>query len=204
MGASFMGALGRFECWMGTQAAQNWILMLNLIAVGIYVCFTRKIYQASDKQAKATQDLARSQRQQWELDSRKEEWRELIDTLTQCFHKVELAKASLPYPSVSAPPQWVVVPGEARRALLEAVGVISNRLFIKDVLEKERVREDWREIELMSEGSAPVSRDHTAGVAGSAGVTDLQQKWVTLHRKLVRAALTDLGVTVGGLDTVHG
>jgi hypothetical protein len=169
-----------------------------------YVRATVGIQKAAGAQTQASQDLAQWQRRQWALDSRKQEWSELIGTLTECVQKIELAKAVAPNVFALATPQWVARQEEARRALLEAGGVISDRLFIKDVLEKERVREDWREIEVMSEGPASVSRDHTAGVAGFAGVTDLQQKWVTLHRKLVRAAQADLGVTVGGLDNAHG
>ena len=46
-----MAALARFECWMGTQAAQSWLLFANLVAVGIYVWFTRGIREASNKQS---------------------------------------------------------------------------------------------------------------------------------------------------------
>jgi drug/metabolite transporter (DMT)-like permease len=73
MSASIMAAIARFECWMGTQAAQNWLLLGSLIFVGLYVVLTRK--------------LVRWQRKQWALDSRKEEWGELIGTLTKCFPK---------------------------------------------------------------------------------------------------------------------
>lgn len=37
--------------WMGTQAAENWILAANLVAVGVYVWYTRAIKKASNAQS---------------------------------------------------------------------------------------------------------------------------------------------------------
>jgi hypothetical protein len=157
--------------------------MANLFAVGIYVWFTRRIYQASVEQAKASQDLARSQRQQWELDSRKEEWRELIDTVTLCFNKIELA-----WRFRSTADRWV----EAQSAALDAERVIEDRLFITEFVEREGVLKAWRE-----------AKDK----AFSAGIVEhqeSQQKLAALHQMLVRAAQADLGVAVRGLDTADG
>ena len=44
------------NCWMGTRAAQNWLLLANLVAVSVYVCLTRKIKNAAIEQ---TEGLSR-------------------------------------------------------------------------------------------------------------------------------------------------
>jgi|SRR5208337_1848886 len=190
---------------MGSPIAQNIVLLCGLVVQIVTLCFLIKyvratvgIQKAAIAQAQASQDLAQWQRRQWELDSKEQEWRGLISTLTQCFHKIELAKAVAPNVFAQATRQWVVRQEEGRRALIEAWGVIEDRLSIRDMLERERVREDWREIEFMSGRAAPAKSGETPAVANPAGVTDLQQKWLALHRKLVRAAQADLGIAVGG------
>ncbi len=165
---------------------------------------SRELMAAANAQAAASEKLARWQPEQWRRDSRGQEWRELIGTLTQCFPKIELAKAVAPNAFVPATAQWNARQEEGRRALLEAWGVINDRLFIRDVLERERVREDWKEIESMSDRAAPVGPGEAPAIASPAGVTDLQQKWLVLHRKLVKAAQADLGIATGGSDTAHG
>jgi hypothetical protein len=190
MSASFRAAVARFECRMGTQAAQNWLLLVNVICVGLYVFLTWK--------------LVRWPRKQWALDRRKEEWGELIATLTKCFPKIEIVTAVAPHVFAAHTPQWAARQEGGRWALLEARGVINNRLFITDVLERERVREDWKEIELMTDRAVPANQGEPPAGASSAGLTDLQQKWVALHRKLVRLAQADLGIATGGSDAAHG
>jgi hypothetical protein len=113
-------------------------------------------------------------------------------------------KAVAPHVFAAHTPQWVARQEEGRWALLDAWGVINNRLFITDVLERERVREDWKEIEVMTDRPVPANQSEPPAGASSAGPTDLQQKWVALHRKLVRLAQADLGIATGGSDTAHG
>jgi hypothetical protein len=185
MGASFMGALGRIESWMGTQAAQNWLLMANLLAVCIYVCFTRRIYHASDKQATATRDLARWQRRQWELDGRKQEWRELIEVLVRCADQIDSAKRTA---QVSTFGPFAKEGAERLQRSREAArAVLSNRLYIRNVVEREDLENLWREVE---EYYKPANTNF-------GDLTGFQEKWKHLHETLVTAAKTDLGIDRG-------
>jgi hypothetical protein len=210
---------------MGTQAAQNWVLLANLVAVGVYVCFTRRIYHASDRQAKASQDLARWQTEQWRRDSRGQEWRELIGTLTTSVLRIEAGPPPHPFApkTVGEPTLGFAVERldeqirEAaalrdecshwrNEALFAAARVICDRLFITDVLEREHIREEWREIEVMS-GDLPLSHQDARATNGrSVTITGFQEKWTKLRQKLVRLAQQDLGVAAlaAGADIGRG
>jgi hypothetical protein len=170
---------------MSTQNAQNWLLLANLVFVAVYVVLTGK--------------LVRWQRKQWKLDSRKQEWSELIGTLTECFQKIEIEFAA-PVPNTFAQHtrEWVAHQVETPSVRLRAARVIDDRLFIIDVLEKEHVREGWGEIELASYTPISVQQNPPHQAGGSVSVTGLQQKWAAFHRNLVRAAQLDLGIDSAG------
>jgi len=134
-----------FNGWMGTQAAQNWLLLANLLALGIYVWLTHGIKQASNEQTLASRKLAQWQRDQWQLDSRKQEWKELLETLTRCVQEIEKVKSA----SVNTVAAWDYV----NPALLEGSRVIRDRLFIADVVsreDREDIESEWKEIERMA------------------------------------------------------
>jgi hypothetical protein len=184
----------------GYEAAQTWVLaggllvsIVTLIYLIKYVRATKGIESAAAGQTAASQDLACWQRKQWELDSRKQEWRELIGTLTEAFQKVELMIAPMPHVFALATPQGAARQADARWALVQAA-VLNDRLFILDVVENEHIREDWRDIEVMSDQLNPVQQGQITATASTAGITDFQQKWVAFHRKLVKLAQADSGI----------
>jgi len=183
---------------MGSLITQNIVLLGGLIVQIVTLCYlikyvraTQRIEKETVRQSETNRELAAWQRRQWELDSRKQEWRELIGTLTQCFQKIELEFAN-PTPNIFAQHtrEWIADRSEAVSVRLKAAKVIDDRLFITDQLEKERVRECWTEIEAMSV-STPTQMGQPP-----PGITDLQRKWAALHMKLVRAAQADLGIAV--------
>jgi len=195
---------------MASLIVQDVIILASLIVQIVTLCYLIKyvratvgIQRAAVEQTKASQDLAQWQHRQWELDNRKEEWRELISTLTRCFPKIGDMVAVAPNVFAAATPQWVARQQEARSALLEASAAITNRLFITDVLERESVWEDWREVEVALDRPVPAGGPQAPTLATSAAVTGIQQKCVALRRKLLRAAQADLGFAVGGVDRAH-
>ena len=192
------------QMWMGTQNAQNWILLFGLVvnittlvAVIIYVRATGRIAKEAVKQSAASRELAQWQRKQWELDGRKQEWSELIGAVTEAFQKVELVMEPVPHVFAIATPEAAARQAERRWALLKAAAALNDRLFILDVVEKEHIREEWREIEVMSDQLNPVQQGQIPATTSTAGITDFQLKWVAFHRKLVRAAQADLGIAAG-------
>jgi hypothetical protein len=223
--------------WVGTPVAQNVILSLafalnvvTLIFLIKYVRATKGIQEAANKQTAASERLARWQPEQWRRDSRGQEWRELIGTLTTSVLKIEAGPP--PHPFVPrtvversagvlfrlsediiggmTAGEWKAFRDECsywrNEALFAAARVISDRLLIADALEREHIREEWREIELMS-GDLPLYQENVTSTDGeSATVTAFQQKWAQLRRKLVELARQDLGVAVlpAGTDIGRG
>jgi len=146
---------------MASLVVQDVIMLASLIVQIVTLCYLIKyvratvgIQKAAVEQTKASQELARWQRRQWLLDNRKQEWSEVIGTLTKCFPRIELARAAAPNVFATATAQWVARQEDGRWALLEAWSVINSRLFITEVLEKENVKEGWKEIEVVSDRRA--------------------------------------------------
>jgi hypothetical protein len=112
------------------------------------------------------------QRKQWVLDNRKAEYRELISGLRECAHEIlknpdstgasDRLNRSDEVPDVDGP--------EAR-----GYNLISDRLFIADVMIREKVRQRW-----------------LAVVGQQANDTKFRAEWSTLYRLLVKTARLDL------------
>jgi hypothetical protein len=196
-----------------------------------YVRATVGIQKAAVAQTQASQDLARWQPEQWRRDSRGQEWRELIGTLATSVLKIEAGPPPHPFvPGTVAgaggfdrrePIGDIVVGGMSTReaealrdershwlneALFAAARVISDRLLITDVLEREHIREEWREIEVMS-GDLPLYQQDATSANGEHGaVTGFLEKWKQLRKKLVGLAQQDLGVAAlaAGTDIRRG
>jgi hypothetical protein len=185
---------------------------------------SRGLMAAANAQAAASERLARWQPEQWRRDSRGQEWRELIGTLTTSVTKIEAGPSPHPFAPRTAAAGMAGSAQQMMDRLMEAVAlrsershwlneallagerVISDRLLITDVLEREHIREEWREIEVMS-GDLPLyQEDVTATNGRSPTITAFQQKWAQLRQRLVGLAQEDLGVAVlaAGADTGRG
>lgn len=169
--------------WMGTQSAENWILFFTLIAVVVYAWFTKR-------QIAATNGLAKWERERWELDSRREEWRRLLGTLTTCVHRIMTAKCGPQSQKFPASLGWES-DDAIREALLEAAQVIQNRVFVRDELLSFNLEDAWKEIEKQGD-FPPVAINANVTVFN---FTDFQQNWKHLHNRLVEAARRDLKIT---------
>jgi hypothetical protein len=113
--------------------------------------------------------LTRSwQRKQWELDSRKAEYRELISTLSESFHQIATYQ------------RFNMQPPEVRQKISEAEvagqSVIADRIFIEKQLRMRQVSEHWDS--LIAERDLP----------------RLWTRWTELHDALVRMAHRDLEI----------
>ena len=76
-----------------------------------------------------------------------------------------------------------------RPAQLEGSRVIKDRLFIADVIKREGVEDDWKEIERMADLVSPGER---LGEAVTFHVTDFQQKRKRFLDKVWALALREL------------
>jgi hypothetical protein len=113
----------------------------------------------------------RAQKQQWILDSKKEEYRELLSTLSQCYHVL----LDFHTPLVAHGP-------EEQRAVhaqeLKAVTVIQDRLFICDEVERMKIFNRWRAAVLQFEG-CPDGLAFTKSIGGIlADIIDAAKKIV--------------------------
>jgi hypothetical protein len=215
---------------MGSPIVQSIILIGALVVQIVTLCYLIKyvratigIQKAAVAQTRASQDLARWQPEQWRRDSRGQEWRELIGTLTAAFSKIQAGPPPHPFApkTVGEPTLGFAIErlGEQIReasalrdetshwlneALFAAARVISDRLFITDVLEREHIREEWREIEIMS-GDLPLYHQDARATNGkSVTITAFQEKWTQLRQKLIGLAQQDLGVAVLAADAGIG
>ena len=126
--------------------------------------------EGSQAQAESGRELARWQREQWELDSRKQEWRELISTLTRCVEMIRVGQRS------QNNAEWLQTVQAARG---NASTVITDRLFITTEITRDGLRDKWDEIAKMPFPNGMAS-------------PDFQKKWHDLHKKLVELAQQDL------------
>lgn len=129
----------------------------------------------------------RWQLRQWKLNSRKEEWRELIGTLTRCAQQIVVA--------MSTALSTFAARAEVSEAQLEGSRVIRDRLFITSVLGTERIQDRWIEIEKLANSAIPHEAVVDPPFKGPVfSVTQFQSKWSALHAKLVALAQKDLGI----------
>jgi hypothetical protein len=107
------------------------------------------------------------QREQWVLDNRKEEFRMLVDALSDSL-RIETTKYS-----------GMVLSGEQERAIVEThsntMRVIRSRIFVADVVEQCRLDERWVE----------ALKAHQV----SFDIAPLAAVYSTLRAEIIRAAL---------------
>lgn len=120
--------------------------------------------------------LSRSwQRKQWELESKKAEYRELISCLSQSAHFI-LNNS----PHLSRGAVFALKSGEQERQSDEAIdrghAIIADRIFIADVMEREKVGDSW------------------LAVVRHGDISKFWDGWEALHRVLLRAARRDLNL----------
>jgi hypothetical protein len=141
---------------------------------------------------------ARTQQKGWEKNSKKEEWRELRSTLERCQQKIKSVKVAVPNLGDMSGEAY----DEVREAELEGARVIQDRLFILELLQNNKVKEDWDEIQKLAELPGPSpgmvydkSNMPPAKTAQSTfSVTTFNARWVAMHSKLVNLARKDLGL----------
>ena len=114
---------------------------------------------------------SRQRRKEWVKDNKKQEWRELISTLSQSFHHLK---------NYSLGNGVVAISGEQEKGLLEADAearrCIESRLFIAHQIQHENVLERWQLL------------------AGEQDWSRMVEYWNSLHRTLIAAAHKDLGI----------
>ena len=130
-----------------------------------------------------------SQKRAWFLNSRKEEWRELISTLERCKQAIREAKATIPFSMIT------LAAGQAiRDSQLEGARVIRDRLFISEVLKKNKVKEDWDKIQQISnlatyDVKSPVNHPFT--------VSEFDKAWSEMYSKLTDLIEKDFKLKLG-------
>jgi len=171
---------------MECQSTGNWLiliqdglLLLNLIALVVYVCFTRRISIAANEQTAESRMLAKWQRQQWQLDSRKQEWMELVGALTRCAQKIIDARSNVKEIGGVWDPYLKPAKQEGER-------IISDRLFISDSLERNKIKSDW---ESFNEVSLERTEKEPEVVELGRKLSDC---WNNLRHKLMELAKADL------------
>jgi len=113
------------------------------------------------------------QREQWVLEAKKAEWRELIGILCQSKNRAEL------HISTGSDGEGITVrEGEASRIVdeadAEAKRTIEDRIFISEKVKNAKILSDW--LMLMAASTYPVFYD----------------RWSDLHTKMVKLAMEDL------------
>jgi hypothetical protein len=205
---------------MGSSTVQEAIMLGSLVVQIVTLCYLIKyvratigIQKAAVAQTQASERLARWQPEQWRRDSRGQEWRELLGTLTTSVSKILAGPP--PHPFVPRRVGWrtgiglgEAIMDQAREAeashdershwlneaLFAGERVIADRLLITDVLEREHIREGWIEIEVMSEDLRLYQENATSTNGEAATITAFSGKWKQLRNKLVGLAQQDLGV----------
>lgn len=174
------------------------------IAIVIYVVYTHDLAKSSHIMADANLEMVksmRSQSKQWVKDSKKQEYRTLLDTLGATIQEIIQLKFA-PTPPLpkhfdlmdsanAAIRHKVEVNQRITAAFLEAGRVLGDRLFIDDVLKKHDVIGEWRRLERMADerpgvGQPPSARQETFSVV------EFQQAWDKLAGKIRDIARQDL------------
>lgn len=144
---------------MQTQIVVSWLTIAGSLGIGSSVGSFIALYFT-----------VKESRKDWVKDNKKQEWRELISTLSQSFH----------YYKDHAPVYATVVRGEEEKALLEADAearrAIESRIFIADQIQRENVLERWQLLAAEKDWSRMV------------------EYWDSLHSSLLVAAHKDLGI----------
>ena len=146
-----------------TQTIPAWVTIASSLSIGSFVG------------GLVTQILSsRLRHQEWIRDNKKQEWRELIGTLSQTFHGLKEWK-NWNYPGiVDVSPEhkngtWTDADAEARRT-------IESRIFIAQQVQRENVLERWQLL------------------AAEKDWVRMVQYWNELHATLIAAAHKDCGI----------
>jgi hypothetical protein len=114
---------------------------------------------------------SRQRRKDWVKDNKKQEWRELISTLSQSFHHLK---------NYSPGNGIVAISGEQEKGLLEADAEarrgIESRIFVAHQIQRENVLERWQLL------------------AGEKDWSRMVEYWNSLHATLIAAAHKDLDI----------
>jgi hypothetical protein len=111
------------------------------------------------------------QRTQWVRDNRKAEYRELISCLRECAHDIANNSGSSGVGKLNSGEELPDIDGPESRGY----NLISDRLFIADVMDREKVRERW-----------------LAVVKQQADHSKFWAEWSTLYKILLKTARRDL------------
>lgn len=116
------------------------------------------------------------QREQWVLDSRKAEWRELIGTLCQSARCMSDNWYNAAFDVEPDSQGMAHMQHLWSGADSEAVKTIQDRIFIADRMQKEQILERWQKL------------------ASDADMSRFEKGWNELHVALVKAAQDDLKI----------
>jgi hypothetical protein len=139
-----------------SQIVPLWIAIAGSLGVGSFVGSLITLFFSS-----------RQRHQEWVNDNKKQEWRELISSLSESFHYLKNYG-------------FGIIAGEQQKGLLEADAdgrrAIESRLFIAHQIQRQNVLERWQLL--------AAERDWSRTV----------ECWNSLHGMLVAAARKDCGV----------
>jgi hypothetical protein len=174
------------------------------LAIVIYVVYTHDLAQSSQIMADANLDMVksmRSQSRQWVKDSKKEEYRALLDTLGACTKQIIQLKYSAPPPmpkgldfidSANAVVQFrFEVNQRITGAFLEAGRVMGDRLFIEDALKRNDVFAEWRKLEEMAQDRPGPGQPVSAQQQTFSSV-EFGQAWEKLAARIRQIARQDI------------
>lgn len=174
------------------------------LAVVVYVVYTHDLAQSSHVMADANLEMVksmRSQNRQWVKDSKKQEYRTLLDTLGGCVQEIIQLKFAPPPPvpkhfdmmdTANAKIQHnVAINSRITAVFLEAGRVLRDRLFIDDALKRNDVLGEWRTLEQMAQDRPGVGQPVSTH-RETFGVVEFQQGWDNLAGKIREVARQDL------------
>lgn len=166
------------------------------LAIVIYVVYTRSLAQSNLEIVKSM----RSQNRQWVRDSKKQEYRALLDALSGCVKEIIELRHGFPSFRPKLLGQWEAMNAEEQRraefiqgitaAFLEASRVLANSLFIDEALKKQDVCDQWRRLEEM--GTRPAVAETPSTGRGAFSIGEFSQAWDELATKIREIARRDL------------
>jgi hypothetical protein len=134
----------------------TWVTIASSLSVGSFVGSLITLYFSS-----------KQRRQEWIKDNKKQEWRELISTLSQSFHYI--TNNSFGMMSGEQEKGCMEADAEARRS-------IESRIFVWHRIQSENVRERWQLLATEKDWGKMI------------------QYWNELHATLIATAHKDCGI----------
>ena len=144
---------------MQTQMVASWMAILGSLGVGTFIGSLITLHLTS-----------KQRREEWVKDNKKQEWRELIGTLSESFHY--LKNYSGYARAIGAEQQKGVLEADA-----EARRVIESRIFIAHQIQSENVLERWQLL------------------AAEKDWSQMVEYWNSLHGSLLVTAHKGLGIS---------